>query len=89
MWKHSEDHWAVWPQSSAEFLSWILLTSHLEQMTRARWDKLEKLGHFRTVMENEVLLWQLGCNVGKAAGVSSIGHFVMMEESQGGSRLDQ
>lgn len=89
MWKHSEDCWAVWPQSSAEFLSWILLTSHLEQMTRAGWGKLEKLGRFRTVMRTKSYLWQSGCNVGKPAGVSFIGHFVKMEESLGGSRLDQ
>lgn len=55
MWKHSEDCWAVWPQSSAVFISWILLTSHLEQMTR--WDKLEKLDYFRTVTENEVFIY--------------------------------
>lgn len=60
MWKHSEDCWAVWPQSSAVFISWILLTSHLEQMTRAGWGKLEKLGRFRTVMENEVLFMAIG-----------------------------
>lgn len=82
--------WAVWCQSSAVFTSWILLTSHLEQMARTRWDKLKKHGYFRTFNGE----WSLIC--GSRAVMweslledSSKGHFAKMEERLGGSRLNQ